>query len=53
MRVWAERIAFKTALLQDNEVMQHLGQQDLEQIFGMQNRWEKIDYIFKKVGLEP
>jgi adenylosuccinate lyase len=53
MRVWAEKIAFKTALLQDNEVRQYLTDHEIEQIFSLENRWDKIDYIFKKVGLEP
>jgi adenylosuccinate lyase len=53
MRVWTEKIAFKNALLQDSEVLQYLKQQEIEQIFSMENRWEKIDYIFKKAGLEP
>ncbi len=53
MRVWGEKIAFKTALLQDDEVRQYLAETEIEQIFGMENRREKIDYIFKKVGLEP
>jgi adenylosuccinate lyase len=53
MRVWSEKIAFKTALVQDNEVRQQLTEKEIEQIFSMENRWEKIDYIFKKVGLEP
>jgi adenylosuccinate lyase len=53
MRVWKEQIPFKDALLQDSEVMQYFSQGEIEQIFGMELRREKIDYIFKKVGLEP
>ena len=52
MRVWKEKISFATALEQDNEVMQHMNHSEIEQIFRMENRAEKIDYIFKQVGLE-
>jgi len=52
MRVWDEKITFKKSLSKDTEVRQYLTPHELERIFGMTDRLEKINYIFKKVGIE-
>jgi adenylosuccinate lyase len=52
MRVWKENIPFKSALLQDDGVRPYLSQEEIEQFFTRSVSPEKIDYIFKKVGLE-
>jgi adenylosuccinate lyase len=52
MQVWDEGMDFKEALLLDKEVRRHLTRQEINRIFGMTDRFEKINYIFKKVGLE-
>jgi len=52
MRVWDEKITFKKSLSKDKEVRQYLTPHELERIFGMTDRLEKINYIFKKVGIE-
>jgi adenylosuccinate lyase len=52
MKVWDENVSFKNALLQDSEIKKYLSVLEIEQVFDMKNRLTKIEYIFKKAGLE-
>lgn len=51
MRVWDEKINFRSALETDGELKEYFGPGDLDEIFKLENRLKNIDYIYKKVGL--
>jgi adenylosuccinate lyase len=53
MRVWDENIDFKTALGEDSEIKSVLSEDELTDIFKVENRLKNVDYIYEKVGIKP
>ena len=50
MRAWEEKdLDFKTALLQDPEVTRYLSEEEIEQIFQIEEFIKHRDVIFKRV----
>jgi len=50
MRAWEEKdLDFKTALLQDKEVMQYLTPEELDQIFNVEEFIKHRELIFRRV----
>jgi adenylosuccinate lyase len=52
MKVWQNNIDFQMALQEDQDLTTYISIAELERIFNLDNRLNKIDYIFKKVGIE-
>ncbi len=51
MRVWKTREAFVDVLKEDEEIVAQLGTEKIDALCDLQKRLEKVDVIFKKVGL--
>jgi adenylosuccinate lyase len=51
MRVWDEDIDFKTALGEDSEIKSILSEDELADIFKVENRLKNVDFIYEKVGI--
>jgi len=49
LRVWNEGIDFKTALLQDKEIVNYLSHDEIERIFDLKYHLRYVDYIFERV----
>ena len=49
MRVWRERLDFKTLLLADQEVGKYLSAAEIEKIFDIQYHLKHVDTIFQRV----
>lgn len=52
MQSWTEGKEFKTLVLADRQIMDRLQPEDIEQVFDYSIYQEKVDYIFKRCGLE-
>lgn len=51
MRTWDEKIPFLDSLLQDNELLEHISEAELKDLFNNDKIKESIDYIFKRCGI--
>jgi adenylosuccinate lyase len=49
MKVWEKGADFKTELLNDSDVMQHLSQQEIEDRFNLSYHTKNVDTIFDRV----
>jgi adenylosuccinate lyase len=49
MRVWQERLDFKTLLLEDEEVGRYLAVEEIEKIFDIHYHLKHVDTIFQRV----
>jgi adenylosuccinate lyase len=49
MKVWKGKDDFKTVLLKDKKVMEHLKPRDVERCFDIKPYVKNVDYIFKRV----
>jgi adenylosuccinate lyase len=52
MRTWDEKIPFLESLLQDDELLEHISESELKELFNNEKIKESIDFIFKRCGLE-
>lgn len=53
MQCWQNGRSFQELLGESEEVRRFLSGQELEDIFDLSNSVQRVDYIFKNVGLEP
>lgn len=51
MKVWDEETDFKTELINDPKILKYLKAEEIEKIFDTSKLLERVDYIFKNVGL--
>jgi adenylosuccinate lyase len=51
MKVWDDQLSFKEALLNDKELGKTLTENEIDELFKLENRLKNLDHIFKKVGL--
>jgi adenylosuccinate lyase len=51
MKVWDDQQSFKEALLNDKDLSKTLGENEINELFKLENRLKNLDHIFKKVGL--
>lgn len=51
MRVWKTHEAFVDVLKEDKEIVEKLGVQEIQSLCDLHKRLDKVDLIFKKVGL--
>jgi len=51
LEVWSSGASFKTALLQDDEIKEHLSDDEIDRCFDLKRNLQHVDYIFKRVGL--
>lgn len=51
MKVWKEKIDFKTLLLADETVLSFLSAQELEELFDPTRSLKHVDHIFERIGL--
>ncbi|MBN2281191.1 MAG: adenylosuccinate lyase [Candidatus Marinimicrobia bacterium] len=49
MQVWREGRDFKTLLLQDKAIMEHLTREEVEELFGFEKLLARVNQIFNKV----
>ena len=49
LKVWNEGIDFKTALLQDKDIMSYLDPEEIERIFDLKYHLRYVDHIFGRV----
>ena len=49
LKVWNEGIDFKTALLQDKDIMSYLDPDEIERIFDLKYHLRYVDHIFERV----
>ncbi len=49
LKVWNEGIDFKTALLQDKDIMSYLSPDEIERIFDLKYHLRYVDHIFERV----
>ena len=49
MKVWEERVDFRTALKGDPDVSRHLGEGEIDACFALDHHLRRVDYIFKRV----
>lgn len=52
MKVWNSDQKFKTLIQQDEEIRQHLSDQEIEDCFDLDKNLKNVDFIFKRVGLQ-
>ncbi len=52
MRSWNEQILFMQTLLENSELMEQITKQEIEELFSYKEIFEKVDYIYKRLGLE-
>lgn len=52
MESWAKGLNFKKLVLQDQEINGRLTPEELEKVFSYDIYREKVDYIFRRCGLE-
>ncbi len=51
MKVWDDQLSFKEALLNDKDLGTTLTENEINELFKLENRLKNLDHIFKKVGL--
>jgi adenylosuccinate lyase len=51
MTSWTQELDFRQLILDDPEIMQHLTSHDVEMVFSYDKYKDKVDYIFKRCGL--
>jgi len=51
MRCWKEKVSFRELLKKDKKVMKHLSENDFIEIFNNRILKNRVDYIFKRVGI--
>lgn len=52
MRTWSEKIPFLQSLTENAELMQHITEQELKDMFSYERIFKSCDHIFKKCGIE-
>ncbi len=52
-KAWAENREFKEIILNDPEIRKYLSAVEIEMIFDLKNNLRNIDYIFRRIGLNP
>lgn len=52
MRTWAEKIPFKQSLKENEELMKHISEAELDSLFSYDNIFKSVDYILKRSGIE-
>lgn len=52
MKTWQERTPFLDNLLSNEELIKHVDEAELRSLFGFEEIFESVDYIFKRLGLE-
>jgi adenylosuccinate lyase len=51
MKTWDEQIPFIDNLLQDRELLKHLSESEIKDIFNYDNIFKSVDFIFQRCGL--
>ncbi len=51
MKVWDQKISFKDALYEDEDICKSITKDEIDGLFNIENRLKNLDSIFKKVGL--
>ncbi|MFP4527937.1 MAG: adenylosuccinate lyase [Candidatus Kapaibacterium sp.] len=51
MRTWSEQLPFLDSVLENEEIMEHLGKEDIEKLFDSQDLMKSVDFIFERCGL--
>ena len=51
MKVWDQKISFKDALCEDEDICKSITKDEIDGLFNIENRLKNLDSIFKKVGL--
>ena len=51
MRSWNEKISFKQALLENQELMKLISEQELENLFSFKEIFEKVEYIYNRLNI--
>ena len=49
MRVWSEGAQFKSLVLQDEEILQHLTRSEIETSFDLEHQLRHVDAVFERV----
>jgi adenylosuccinate lyase len=52
MKTWEEKIPFIDSLLQNPELLKHITPDDIRQLFGYDEIFQKIDIIFERCGIK-
>lgn len=52
MRTWDEKLPFAIALKEDKELMNHISEAEIDELFNNKTLFERVDYIFNRCGLE-
>lgn len=52
MRTWDEKIPFAEALKEDKELMSHISEAEIDELFNNKTLFERVDYIFNRCGIE-
>ena len=52
MTSWTQGLDFRELIMKDEEIMRHLSPHDIEKAFSYDIYKDKVDYIFKRCGLD-
>lgn len=52
MKSWEEGGDFRDLVLADREIMEHISESEIDQVFDMSIYSSQVDYIFKRCGIE-
>ncbi len=52
LAVWNSGASFKDAVLEEQEIRNHLSDKEIESCFDLKKSLQHVDYIFKRVGLQ-
>lgn len=52
MRTWSEKIPFLQSLKENEELMAHITEAELEELFSYEHIFKSVDYIFERTGIK-
>ena len=52
MRTWNEKIPFLQTLCENEELMKHISKEQIENLFGYDEIFASVDYIFGRLGIK-
>jgi adenylosuccinate lyase len=51
MRTWEEKVPFKQTLIENDELMKHFTEEEIEKLFNFEEIFRSVDKIFTRLGL--
>jgi len=51
MKTWSEKRPFKDTLIENEKLMEHFSNEEIDNLFSYDNIFKNVDYIFERCGL--